>query len=138
FSGHVLRFKQILEELTPRSLVLIDELSTATDPQEGSALGRAVLEKVIDSGNSDLGALTIVTTHDPGLKMMAMADPRILNASMVFDGESFGPTYQLHVGVPGRSRAIETTERLGLSEEVVTKAKSYLTQSHVEFESLVQ
>jgi DNA mismatch repair protein MutS2 len=133
FSGHVLRFKRILEGLTDHSLVLIDELNTATDPEEGAALGRAVLETVLQRK-----ALTVTTTHDPNLKALAFTDERILCASMAFDDASRMPTYQVLLGVPGRSRALETAERLGLPETVLQLARSYVTSQHHQFESLIE
>lgn len=132
FAGHCLRFKEILHSVTDQSLVLIDELNTATDPEEGAALGRAFLETVMARG-----ALIVTTTHDPHLKGLAVSDPRILNASMAFDEASRSPTYRMVLGVPGRSRALETAARLGIPENVLQLARSYLTREHIEFESLL-
>lgn len=132
FSGHILRFKEILENLTDRSLILLDELNSATDPEEGAALGRAFLETIMSRG-----ATIITTTHDPHLKAMGISDPRILNASMQFDESARTPTYKMVFGVPGRSRALETAERLGISNEVLDLAKKYLSQEHLEFEKLL-
>lgn len=132
FSGHILRFKEILAQVTPRSLVLIDELNTATDPEEGAALGRAFLETVMAKG-----ALLVATTHDPQLKALSVSDSRILNASMAFDEGARTPTYRLVLGVPGRSRALETAERLGIPSEVLELAKKYISREHIEFESLL-
>lgn len=132
FSGHIERYKRILENITPRSLVLIDELNSATDPEEGAALGRAFLEVVMSKG-----ALIVATTHDPHLKALAISDDRILNASMAFDEASRMPTYSLVTGVPGRSRALETAERLGLPAEVLDLAKTYLSKEHLEFERML-
>ena len=133
FSGHLLRFKGILEKVTDRSLVLIDELNAATDPEEGAALGRAILETIMSRG-----AMIITTTHDPHLKTLAVSDQRILNASMAFDETARTPSYRMIVGVPGRSRALETAERLGMPESVITLARSYLSHEHKEFERLLK
>jgi DNA mismatch repair protein MutS2 len=130
FSGHVLRFKEILELLTDRSLILIDELNSATDPEEGAALGRAVLETIMSKN-----AMIVTTTHDPHLKALAVSDSRILNSSMAFDESARTPTYRMVVGVPGRSRALETADRLGIPQEVIQLAKNYLSKEHIEFES---
>jgi DNA mismatch repair protein MutS2 len=81
--------------------------------------------------------MIVTTTHDPHLKAMAGSDERILNASMEFDESSRTPTYKMQIGVPGRSRALETAERLGLPRPVLELAKSYLSQEHVEFEELL-
>lgn len=132
FSGHVLRFKEIIERVTLNSLVLIDELNSATDPEEGAALGRAFLETLMSRG-----ATIVTTTHDPHLKAASLSDTRILNASMQFDEDSRTPTYRMLIGVPGRSRALETAERLGLPAEVLSLARSYLSREHLEFASLL-
>jgi DNA mismatch repair protein MutS2 len=132
FSGHILRFKEILSGLTDQSLILVDELNSATDPEEGAAIGRAFLETIMSRG-----AMTVTTTHDPHLKAMAGSDERILNASMAFDESSRTPTYKMLIGVPGRSRALETAERLGLPMSVIDLARSYLSKEHVEFEKLL-
>lgn len=132
FSGHIERFKTILARVTSQSLVLLDELNTATDPGEGAALGRAFLETVMERG-----ALIVATTHDPQLKALALNDTRILNASMAFDEKSQSPTYTLVLGVPGRSRALETAERLGLPTHVLKLARSYLSSEHNRFETML-
>ena len=132
FSGHVLKFKEILDNLTPRSLILLDELNSATDPQEGAALARALLETLIDRG-----ALLVATTHDPYLKGLALEDPRILNASMEFDESSALPTFKMVMGAPGRSRALETAERLGLDPAIIAKARGFLTKGQLQFEGLL-
>lgn len=132
FSGHVMRFKDILENVTDQSLVLIDELNSATDPEEGAALGRAFLETVMGRG-----AMIVTTTHDPHLKASAVADSRILNASMQFDETARTPTYRIALGVPGRSRALETAARLGISPDVIALARGYLTREHLEFERML-
>jgi DNA mismatch repair protein MutS2 len=132
FSGHVLRFKEMLEQVNAKSLVLIDELNTATDPEEGAALGRAFLETLMQRG-----ALLVATTHDPHIKALSVSDHRILNASMAFDEASRTPTYRVLLGVPGRSRALETAERLGIGSEILALAKTYLSKDHLEFERLL-
>ena len=132
FSGHVLKFKEILENTNGRSLVLMDELNSATDPQEGAALGRALLETIMEKG-----AMIVTTTHDPHLKALAVSDSRITNASMAFDETSRAPTYQIVLGVPGRSRALETAERLGIPTPVIQLARSYLSDEHNRFEKML-
>lgn len=132
FSGHIHRFKEILNILSPRTLILIDELNSATDPEEGSALGRAFLETMIQEG-----ATVVTTTHDPYLKARVLSDTRILSASMEFDATIKCPTYHLRIGVPGQSRALETAERLGIPASVLQLARSYLSHEHLEFESLL-
>lgn len=133
FSGHISRFKNILEKMNPDSLVLLDELNSATDPSEGAALGRAFLETVMSEG-----ALTVATTHDPQLKAAATTDKRILNASMAFDETARTPTFTLKFGVVGRSRALETAERLGLPQKVLDLARRFLSDEHLSFESVLE
>jgi DNA mismatch repair protein MutS2 len=132
FSSHIERFKNILNRVSSQSLVLLDELNSATDPTEGAALGRAFLETVMARG-----AMIVGTTHDPQLKALALNDDRILNASMAFDEKSKSPSYTLIFGVPGRSRALETAERLGMPADVLTLARSYLTSEHNKFENML-
>ena len=132
FSGHVYRFKEILEKTTAHSLILLDELNSATDPEEGAAFGRAVLETIMQRE-----VMIISTTHDPHLKALALSDSRIVNASMAFDESSRTPTYRMLIGVPGRSRALETAERLGIPTSVIDLARTYLSQEHNDFEKLL-
>ncbi len=132
FSGHIKRFKNILDGTGPASLVLLDELNSATDPSEGAALGRAFLETVMNRGS-----LVVATTHDPMLKAAALEDKRILNAGMEFNESSRAPTFRLKYGVVGRSRALETAERLGLPAEVLSLARKFLSDEHHRFESVL-
>jgi DNA mismatch repair protein MutS2 len=133
FSGHVMRFKEILEGMSDRSLVIIDELNSATDPEEGAAFGRAVLETIMSKNG-----MVVTTTHDPHLKALANKDARIMNISMAFDDISKSPTYRIIPGMPGRSRALETAERLGIDTSIIELAKKYLSREHLEFERLLQ
>lgn len=133
FSGHVLKFKEILEKNTASSLILIDELNSATDPEEGAAFGRAILETMMQKQ-----AMIVTTTHDPQLKALALQDPRILNASMEFDESSQKPIYRIQMGIPGRSRALETAERLGIPPEIIQLARKYLSKEHREFETILE
>ncbi len=132
FAGHLMTYKKILENISESSLVLIDELNTATDPEEGTALARALIEKIMEKN-----ALIITTTHDPYLKSLAYNDSRILNASMTFDEKSEKPTYKIAIGIPGSSRALETAQRLGLPQDVLLLAKKYLSNKHSEFEKTI-
>jgi DNA mismatch repair protein MutS2 len=134
FSGHVLKMKRILDEIGPKSLVLIDEMNSATDPEEGAALALAFVQTVLQVE----GAILVATTHDPRLKAMGVTDDRVLNASIVFDEETLRPTYRVVFGAPGRSRALDTAERLGLPKEVLTLARSYLSREHEHIESVLQ
>lgn len=118
FSGHLQRTQRILAEAGPGVLVLLDELGTGTDPEEGAALGQAVLESL-----QDRGAWTLASTHLGSLKIFSLDRPRAENASMEFDPMSLAPKYRLLVGVPGASHAVEVAERLGLEEALLERAR---------------
>ena len=132
FSAYLTRLRRVLLEATPRSLVLLDELGSGTDPEEGSALAASVIEHVLG-----VGCLMIVTTHLSALKSFAIADPRITNASMEFDAATGGPTFRMVVGVPGRSRAIEVAERIGLPRNVTDSARARLGDRYGEIDTLL-
>jgi DNA mismatch repair protein MutS2 len=132
FSSHVSHLKDFLESATARSLILIDELGTGTDPLEGAALGQAILEQLIDKG-----ALTIVTTHHNALKAFADQNPRVLNAAMEFDTHSLSPTYGLRTGIPGSSYALEISRRLGITAEVIKRARSIMGSDTAHLENLL-
>ncbi len=123
FSSHVRRISQILSRATERSLVLLDELGAGTDPTEGAALGRAILDE-LDS----IGCRSIVTTHIGDLKSYAMTNPRAENAAVEFDVETLEPRYRLHIGDVGQSSALQIALRLSLAPHVVNRARSYLEQ----------
>ena len=134
FSGHVMKMKRILEGLGPRSLILVDEMNSATDPEEGAALALAFVQTVLGKE----GAILVATTHDPRLKAMGVDDARVLSASILFNEETLKPTYRVVFGAPGRSRALETAERLGMPREVLEMAKGSLSDQHRSFEGVLQ
>ncbi len=107
FGGHLRNIGHAWEGATDRSLVLLDELGGGTDPDEGTALGRALLELV-----TDRGGFLLATTHLSGLKIVAHEHPRMTNAAMEFDPDTQQPTYRLRPGAPGRSRAFELARRM--------------------------
>ena len=119
FSGHLSRTLEILRAIEPGALVLLDELGTGTDPEEGAAIGQAVLEHLLRAG-----ALTIANTHLGQLKLFSTGVERAENASMEFDPESLAPRYRLLVGVPGASHAVEVAERLGLPPAILGRARA--------------
>jgi DNA mismatch repair protein MutS2 len=123
FSSHVKRISQILSHATERSLVLLDELGAGTDPAEGAALGRAILDE-LDS----IGCRSIVTTHIGDLKTYAMSNPRAENAAVEFDIETLQPRFRVHIGDVGQSNALLIARRLSLAEHVVSRAEAYLEQ----------
>ena len=118
FSGHLTRIRRILAAARPGTLVLLDELGTGTDPEEGAALGQAVLERLLKSG-----AWTIANTHLGQLKLFSLDVQRAENASMEFDPLTLAPQFRLLVGVPGASHAVEVAERLGLEEPILERAR---------------
>lgn len=124
FSSHVRRVTEILGKATPRSLVLLDELGAGTDPAEGAALGRAVLDEL-----DGIGGLGMVTTHIGDLKTYAFTNPRAENAAVEFDIETLMPRYTLHVGDIGQSNALQIARRLEMPEHIVARAGRYLEQT---------
>ena len=123
FSSHIRRVSELLSKATERSLVLLDEMGAGTDPAEGAALGRAILDE-LDS----IGCRAIVTTHIGDLKTYAFTNPRAENAAVEFDLETLQPRYRLHIGDIGQSNALQIARRLSLPEHIVARASSYLAQ----------
>jgi len=132
FSSHMRNVKEILEEARPGTLVLLDELGAGTDPIEGAALARAILEELLERG-----CTLVATTHHGELKAFAHNDPRLRNASVEFNLETLSPTYHLTIGLPGQSNAIAIARRLGLDERVLVRAQAQLSPEHFEFEQLL-
>ncbi len=121
FTAHLAAVKDMLDGAVPGSLVLVDEIAADTDPREGAALAAAILEGLVERG-----AAVLVTTHLDELKAIALTDPRFANARVGFDAEKLRPTYQLHLGAPGSSSAIEVAARVGLPAAVVERARAAL------------
>jgi len=132
FSAYLVRLKNVIARATKRSLVLLDELGSGTDPEEGAALAAAVIEYFLDRG-----ALLIVTTHLSSVKSFAMNDSRVVNASMEFDSATGQPTYRLISGIPGRSRALEVAQIIGLPSPILARARERLGTRYVEVDQLV-
>lgn len=133
FSSHMKNVIEISENADENSLVLIDEIGAGTDPEEGGAIARAVFERLIERGSYG-----IITTHYSSLKEYAFTEKRIMNASMDFDEQTFAPLYRLNVGVAGSSNAIKISQRLGLSTELIERAKQLLTDEKVSFEKVLE
>jgi len=132
FSAYLVRLRRVLERATDRSLVLLDELGSGTDPEEGSAIATAVIEHLLATG-----ALMIVTTHLSALKSFAVNDARIVNASMEFDAATAQPTYRMIAGIPGRSRAIDVAQMIGLPSSIIARAREHLGDRYGETDSLI-
>jgi len=132
FTSHMKNLKNFIDVADNKSLILIDELGTGTDPVEGSALGRVIVEEMIGRG-----AFTIVTTHHNALKAFAEENPKVVNAGMDFDPDRLEPTYKLKVGIPGNSFAIEISKRIGLDSDLLERARSYIGKDVVDYEKLL-
>jgi len=133
FSAHVQNLASILEETRPGALVLLDELAGGTDPREGEALAAGVLDSLCARGGA-----VVATTHYEGLKALALADDRFLNASVGFDLATMTPTFRLALGVPGSSSALAVAARFGLPSTVIERATRFLTREEQSFETLVK
>lgn len=121
FSAHVTNIDFISRTATPQSLVLLDELGSATDPAEGAALAVAIAEHF-----RRIGAISIISTHHTSLKVYATNTPGVLNAAVGFDESTLQPTYELKMGVPGASAGINVAQRLGLNPDIIAAARASL------------
>ncbi len=132
FSSHMGNVIRVLRHVTPSSLVLLDELGTGTDPEEGSALARAVLSHLVSKG-----VTCAITTHHRSVAEYAGASPGMQNASVELDPETMLPTYHVLMGVPGRSYAMHVASRLGLSQEILSHARTFIDPQRHEAENLL-
>jgi len=132
FSGHVTNIVRILKKASRNTLVLLDELGAGTDPQEGSALARAILTFLMRRQTPCL-----IATHYPELKVFAHTAEGVLNASVEFDAESLKPTYRLLIGIPGHSNALAIAKRIGISEEIIRDAKEKIDPDNLRADDLL-
>jgi DNA mismatch repair protein MutS2 len=133
FSARMANLARIVSRSGPGSLVVVDELGEGTEPGEGAAIAQAMLEALVDRG-----ARVVATTHFNRLKELAGHDPRFLNASAEFDRETLGPTYRIHLGVPGSSGACWVAERMGVPPIVVERARTLLDGEDRKLEALTR
>ncbi len=132
FSAHMLNLKSMLQEATPETLVLVDEMGTGTAPEEGAALAVALLDEFRAEK-----CIVLATTHHDRLKTYASTTPGVVNAAVEFDDVRLRPTYRLMVGVPGGSSGIAIAQRLGLPHDLIERARSLLTPESREAADLI-
>lgn len=133
FSGHMKNIVEIIDRSDERSLVLLDEVGAGTDPTEGAALAMGILAEL-----HERGCRTVSTTHYGALKTFAYETPRVKNASAEFDTETLRPTYRLLIGIPGKSNAFTIAGRLGLSEQVLERANTFVTEREMQVADLIE
>lgn len=132
FSAHTKNIVRIIEKAEADDLVLLDEVGAGTDPDEGAALARSIIEHFL---LRDI--CTVATTHYAALKTYAHTQPGVENASVEFDLKSLRPTYRLLIGIPGASNAFLISRQLGLPQEIVVRAESYINEEHMNFANIV-
>jgi DNA mismatch repair protein MutS2 len=132
FSAHVSRLREMAFDVTPDSLVLLDEIGSATDPEEGGALGVALVDHFRAAG-----AFTVASTHLTALKIYGANTKTVLNASMGFDEETLEPTYRLQIGLPGKSAGLDIAARLGMPEDILKRARASLSSQEIEMAELI-
>jgi DNA mismatch repair protein MutS2 len=132
FSAHMTNIASITENATEHSLVLLDELGSGTDPEEGSAIAMAILDYLIEKKS-----MLIITTHHGILKNYGYTRSGVENASVEFDGKTLSPTYKIIMGIPGESRAVDIAGRNGLKKEIIEKARSYIDEERSDISALI-
>ncbi|NJN97278.1 MAG: endonuclease MutS2 [Anaerolineales bacterium] len=132
FSSHMTNIVQILSECDDDSLVILDELGAGTDPIEGSALARSILSYLLEGQ-----VMTFVATHYSELKAFAHTTPGVTNASMEFDVATLSPTYRLLIGLPGASNAFTIAQRLGISADIINRARGLVSEDAQQIEAML-
>jgi len=133
FSAHLVNIASMMEAATQRSLILLDELGSATDPEEAGALGVAIVDRFRSAD-----AFTITSTHHLALKAYAMNTGGVRSANMGFDEQTLAPTFRLEVGWPGKSSGLAIAERLGMPHDVLERARAALSTAHQEVEQFLE
>ena len=132
FASHVGNLRAMVEAARPGALALADEIGAGTDPDEGAALGQAVVAALLERG-----ATVVATTHHPALKAFAAGHPAARNASVEFDHASLRPTYRLRLGIPGSSNALEIADRLGIDPAIVRDARARMSKGALDLEQAI-
>lgn len=133
FSGHMKNIAEAVKKADHKSLVLLDELGSGTDPQEGTAISMAVLDKLIQKQS-----FVLVTTHQGILKNYGYTNPACINASVEFDSSTLSPSYRLLMGVPGESHALDIANKSGLPPEIVKAARNYIATEQADVSALIR
>lgn len=133
FSARMQNIGSVLNSIDDHALVILDELGSGTDPEEGSAIGKSILEYCIGRGG-----ITLVTSHHTALKQFAYAREELINASMEFDESTHTPTFRIISGLPGDSHAIDTARRMALPREVITQAEAYLGEQNLRASEIIR
>ena len=132
FASHVRNLRTMVEAAGPGALALADEIGAGTDPDEGAALGQAVIHALLERGTT-----VVATTHHPALKAFAAAHPGARNASVEFDNATLRPTYRLRLGIPGSSNALDIADRLGLGGSIVNDARTRMSKGALDLERAI-
>ena len=133
FSGHVSKIKDIMEHANSKSLVLMDELGSGTDPMEGAAFAMSIIDYL-----NKKHVTSIITTHYSEVKAHAFNSTGIKSASMEFDVETLSPTYRLLEGIPGESNALIIARKYGISDEIIENAKTYISEENQKVEEMIK
>ncbi len=133
FSAHMSNIGNILNDIDERSLIILDELGSGTDPEEGSAIGKSILEYCIEKGG-----LTFVSSHHTALKQFAYTHEALINASMEFNNATHQPTFRIISGLPGDSHAIDTARKMNLPPQVIANAEAYLGEENLKASEIIK
>lgn len=133
FASHLVFIREMLNVTEPNALILLDELGSGTDPQEGNALSQAIIELMMERGFH-----VIITTHHQVLCTMALNHPHMENGSMAFDPGNLRPTYRFMMGIPGRSHALDIAAQAGLQPDILTRAQSLLDDNQVDLQGALE
>ena len=132
FSAHIQNLAEIVRDADEKTLILLDELGTGTDPDAGAALSQAMLESILKKKST-----VVATTHLGSLKVWAADEEGIVNGGMIFDSDALAPTYELLIGTPGASYALEISKRMGLNDNIITRSEELVGDGSVSLENIL-